>query len=145
LRRGTWDGLDAPALAAIASSLVFEPRREEAAGERGLPRGPFRAAMEATGEIWAQLSDIEAEHRLPESNPPSTGLALATQLWAQGGHLDAVLRDADLAAGDFVRWMKQAIDLLDQISIVADGPLGRTARSAIDGIRRGIVAYSSVA
>jgi len=40
--------------------------------------------------------------------------------------------------------MKQAIDLLDQISIVADGPLGRTARSAIDGIRRGIVAYSSV-
>jgi ATP-dependent RNA helicase HelY len=143
LRRGTWNDLDAPSLAAVISALVFEPRREEA-GERNLPRGPFRAAMEATGELWAQLSDLEAEHRLPDSNPPSTGLALATQLWARGGQLDAVLREADLAAGDFVRWMKQAIDLLDQISIVADGPLGRTARSAIDGIRRGIVAYSSV-
>jgi len=144
LRRGTWNDLDAPSLAAVISTLIFEPRREEA-GERNLPRGPFRAAMEATGELWAQLSDLEAEHRLPDSNPPSTGLALATQLWARGGQLDAVLREADLAAGDFVRWMKQAIDLLDQISIVADGPLGRTARVAIDGIRRGIVAYSSVA
>ncbi|HEY4152285.1 MAG TPA: helicase-related protein, partial [Pseudolysinimonas sp.] len=144
LRRGIWNELDAPALAAIASALVFEPRREEA-GERNLPRGAFRGAMEATGELWARLSDLEAEHRLPDSNPPSTGLALATQLWARGGQLDAVLREADLAAGDFVRWMKQAIDLLDQISIVADGPLGRTARTAIDGIRRGIVAYSSVA
>ena len=143
LRRGTWNDLDAPSLAAVISTLVFEPRREEA-GERNLPRGPFRAAMEATGELWAQLSDLEAEHRLPDSNPPSTGLALATQLWARSGQLDAVLREADLAAGDFVRWMKQAVDLLDQISIVADGPLGRTARSAIDGIRRGIVAYSSV-
>jgi ATP-dependent RNA helicase HelY len=27
---------------------------------------------------------------------------------------------------------------------VADGELGRTARSAIDAVRRGIVAYSSV-
>jgi len=143
LRRGTWNDLDAPSLAAVISTLIFEPRREEA-GERNLPRGPFRAAMEATGELWAQLSDLEAEHRLPDSNPPSTGLALATQLWARSGQLDAVLREADLAAGDFVRWMKQAVDLLDQISIVADGPLGRTARSAIDGIRRGIVAYSSV-
>jgi ATP-dependent RNA helicase HelY len=35
--------------------------------------------------------------------------------------------------------------LLDQISIVADGQVGRTARSALDAIRRGIVAYSSVA
>jgi ATP-dependent RNA helicase HelY len=144
LRRGLWNELDAPALAAVVSTLIFEPRREES-GERKLPGGAFRAAMEATGELWARLSDLEAEHRLPDSNPPSTGLALATQLWARGGQLDTVLREADLAAGDFVRWMKQAIDLLDQISIVADGPLGRTARSAIDGLRRGIVAYSSVA
>ncbi len=144
LRRGLWDELDAPALAALVSTLVFEPRREET-GERKLPGGPFRAAMEATGELWSQLSDLEAGHQLPESDPPSTGLALATQLWARGGQLDAVLREADLAAGDFVRWMKQAVDLLDQISIVADGPVGRTARTAIDGIRRGIVAYSSVA
>ncbi len=146
LRRGTWDGLDGPALAALAAALVFEPRREGTdAGERGLPKGPFRPALDATEQIWSELSDLEAEHRLPDSEPPSSAISLATQRWAQGAALDSVLRDADLAAGDFVRWMKQAIDLLDQISIVADGELGRTARTAIDGIRRGIVAYSSVA
>ena len=34
--------------------------------------------------------------------------------------LDRVLDEADMAAGDFVRWAKQTIDLLDQLSIVAD-------------------------
>jgi ATP-dependent RNA helicase HelY len=145
LRRGIWDDLDAPQLAALASSLVYEPRREGAdLGDRGLPRGTFRAALEATEAIWEELSALELQHRLPEGQPPSPGLALATQKWAQGAALDVVLRDAELAAGDFVRWMKQAVDLLDQLSIVADGPLGRRARQAIDGIRRGIVAYSGV-
>jgi ATP-dependent RNA helicase HelY len=145
LRRGIWDDLDAPQLAALASSLVYEPRREGAdLGDRGLPRGAFRAALEATEAVWEELSALELQHRLPEGQPPSPGLALATQKWAQGAALDVVLKDAELAAGDFVRWMKQAVDLLDQLSIVADGPLGRRARQAIDGIRRGIVAYSGV-
>lgn len=145
LRRGVWDDLDAPGLAALASTLVYEPRREGAdAGDRGLPRGAFRAALEATEAVWEELSALEVHHRLPEGTAPSPGIALATQKWAQGAHLDVVLRDAELAAGDFVRWMKQAVDLLDQLSIVADGPLGRRARQAIDGIRRGIVAYSGV-
>ncbi|MCU1418618.1 MAG: box helicase [Schumannella sp.] len=146
LRRGTWDRLDPAALAALATALVYEPRREGSeAGDRGMPGGTFRAALEGTEAIWAELSDLEAEHRLPDSEPPSAGIALATQRWASGASLESVLRDADLAAGDFVRWMKQTVDLLDQISIVADGELGRTARLSIDGIRRGIVAYSSVA
>jgi ATP-dependent RNA helicase HelY len=37
------------------------------------------------------------------------------------------------------------VDLLDQISIVADAGLGGTARAAIDAVRRGVVAYGSVA
>ena len=65
--------------------------------------------------------------------------------WARGGMLDRVLVDADMAAGDFVRWAKQTIDLLDQLSIVADDiEVARTARQALDGVRRGIVAYSGI-
>jgi ATP-dependent RNA helicase HelY len=64
--------------------------------------------------------------------------------WARGVPLDRVLIEADMAAGDFVRWSKQTIDLLDQLSIVADGDLATTARRALDAVRRGIVAYSSV-
>ena len=146
LRRGFWDTLDPPSLAAMATALVYEPRREEGElGDRYLPRGAFREALERTGTLWAELDDLEHDHKLPGSQPLSTGLALAMWRWANGTPLDAVLREADMAAGDFVRWSKQTIDLLDQLSVVADGPVGRTARAALDGIRRGIVAYSSVA
>jgi len=144
LRRSVWVDLDPASFAALATTLVFEPRREEAISERYLPRGAFGPALERLQEIWARLDDVERDHRLPGSNPPSTGLATAMHRWARGGSLNLVLRDADLQAGDFVRWTKQTIDLLDQISVVADGKQGRTARQAIDAIRRGIVAYSSV-
>ena len=49
-----------------------------------------------------------------------------------------------LAAGDYVRWCKQTIDLLDQLSLVADPPVAVTARTALDAVRRGIVAYGSL-
>ena len=146
LRRGLWRDLDVPSLAAMASAIVFQARRDDGqAPEYSLPRGAFRPALERTQELWARLDDLEHEHRLPGTEPLATTLALPMHRWAVGGSLDAVLRDADLAAGDFVRWTKQTIDLLDQISLVADGQVGRTARSALDAIRRGIVAYSSVA
>ncbi|CAI7644147.1 unnamed protein product [Penicillium discolor] len=146
LRQGLWKGLDAPSLAAMACCLVYEPRRDEAnAGERGLPRGAFRAAYEKTTALWAELDDLEQDHQLPGSEPLAAGLAGAMHAWARGGMLDRVLVDADMAAGDFVRWAKQTIDLLDQLSIVAeDAALARTARAALDGVRRGIVAYSSM-
>ncbi len=145
LRRGFWDDLDAPALAAMATTLVFEPRREEAASdEYTLPKGPIRGAFSKTSDLWATLDDLEREHHLPGSAPLATGLARPMFRWVSGSPLDLVLEDADLAAGDFVRWSKQTIDLLDQLSIVADGPVGRTARRAIDGILKGVVAYSSV-
>jgi ATP-dependent RNA helicase HelY len=146
LRQGFWNELDPASLAAMATTLVYEPRREEGQlGDRHLPRGRFRDAFDQTGTLWAQLDDLERLHKLPGSQPLSTGLALAMFRWASGTGLDAVLQEADMAAGDFVRWTKQTIDLLDQLSVVADGEVGRTARTALDQIRRGIVAYSSVA
>ncbi|MEV4688201.1 DEAD/DEAH box helicase [Microbacterium sp. LWH3-1.2] len=145
LRRGIWKDLDAPSLAALACSLVYEPRRDDGGpGERGLPRGAFRPAFEATLSLWQELDDLEQEHRLPGTEPVSAGLAQAMHTWARGGMLDRVLIEADMAAGDFVRWSKQTIDLLDQLSIVADPPIAGTARKALDAVRRGIVAYSGV-
>jgi ATP-dependent RNA helicase HelY len=146
LRQGIWDRLDAPALAAMAASLVFEPRRDEGApNDRNLPGGGFREAFDRTTDLWARLDDLEREHRLPGTNPLSTGLTLAMHKWASGGSLDSALSTADLAAGDFVRWAKQTIDLLDQLSVVADSSVGSVARTALDQVFRGIVAYSSVA
>ncbi len=143
LRRGLWNELDAPSLAALACCLVYEPRRDDASDPR-LPRGAFRTALHRTQELWAVLDDIEREHHLPGSEAFSTGLAQAMHSWARGVALERVLEEADLAAGDFVRWTKQTIDLLDQLSLVAQPPVATTARAALDGVRRGIVAYSTV-
>jgi ATP-dependent RNA helicase HelY len=143
LRLGLWDDLDAASLAALASCMVYEPRRDDGVGEHGIPRGKFRAALEATGDLWARLDDLERDSRLPGSEPLAPGLARAMQSWSRGATLDRVLSEADMAAGDFVRVTKQTIDLLDQLSIVGDGELGRTARQALESVRRGIVAYST--
>jgi len=146
LRLGVWNDLDAASLAAMACSLVYEPRRDEGQlGDAYLPRGNFREAFDETGNLWARLDDLERDSKLPGTQPLSTGLCLAMYRWAQGARLDTVLAEADMAAGDFVRVTKQTIDLLDQLSVVADNPVGATARKALDSIRRGIVAYSSVA
>jgi len=143
LRRGLWRDLDPAGLAALASCLVYEPRRDEA-GEFRLPRGPFRDALTKTQDLWSRLDDLEQEHRLPGTEPLATGLAQPMNSWARGASLDVALTEADMAAGDFVRWTKQTIDLLDQLSIVADADVAVTARKALDAVRRGIVAYSSV-
>ncbi|MCU1636113.1 MAG: helicase [Cryobacterium sp.] len=146
LRRGLWEDLDAPSLAAMACALVFEPRRDEGmTDERYLPRGPFRHALSDTQDLWSRLDDLERDNKLPGSEPLAVGLSLAMWKWARGASLSEVLSEAEMAAGDFVRWTKQTIDLLDQLSVIGDGNVGRTARQAMDAIRRGIVAYSSVA
>ncbi|MFG6476800.1 DEAD/DEAH box helicase [Microbacterium sp. P06] len=145
LRRDLWKDLDAPSLAALACSLVYEPRRDDAGpGEHGLPRGAFRHVLSDTETLWQQLDDLERDHHLPGTEPISAGLASAMHSWARGLPLDRVLADADMAAGDFVRWTKQTIDLLDQISLVAEPKLAGTARKALDAVRRGIVAYAAV-
>ena len=145
LRQGLWDGLDVPSLAAMAAALVYEPRRDDRGEQFRLPRGRFREAFLRTTDVWSELDDLERDHRLSGSDQPSPALATAMHAWAGGAGLGAVLADTELAAGDFVRLTKQVVDLLDQISIVADAELGSTARAAIDAVRRGVVAYGSVA
>ncbi len=145
LRRDLWRGLDAPSLAALACALVYEPRRDDAGpGEHALPRGAFRGALDATQTLWQELDDLEKAHHLPGTEPVAAGLSGAMHQWTRGAALDRVLAEADMAAGDFVRWAKQTIDLLDQISMVAEAPLAGVARTALDGVRRGIVAYTAV-
>ena len=145
LRTGIWKNLDAPSLAALACALVYEPRRDEnGTGMRDLPKGAFRIALDETAMLWAKLDDVEHDFDLPGTEPLAPGLSAAMHSWARGATLDRVLTQADMAAGDFVRWTKQTIDLLDQLSIVADGDIGTTARRALDLVRRGIVVYSGV-
>jgi ATP-dependent RNA helicase HelY len=142
VRRGTWDGLGPAELAACVSALTFEARRQDEAPR--LPRGDVRAVLTEMITIWGELAELEHDHQLSFLREPDLGLAWAAHAWAVGRPLDELLSD-DLTPGDFVRSMKQLIDLLDQVAATAaQENLARTARAAIDALRRGVVAYSSV-
>jgi ATP-dependent RNA helicase HelY len=144
LQAGIWRGLDGPGLAACLSALVHESRRDDSL-DPTLPAGAVGLALDETLRLWGELEEIEAEHGLSTLRRPDVGLARPMQRWAQGQSLDAVLRDGDLAAGDFVRRCKQLVDLLDQVAGATDDmAVRRAARRGIDGVLRGVVAHSAV-
>jgi ATP-dependent RNA helicase HelY len=126
------------------SVLVYESRRADDAGPPRLPEGRVRDALAELTRLWAELDRVEKDHRVAFLREPDLGFVTAAYRWANGRALDAVLQDADLSAGDFVRWCKQLIDLLGQIAAVADEETRAVADAAISAVRRGVVAYSSV-
>jgi ATP-dependent RNA helicase HelY len=150
LRQGAWDRLEPAELAAVVSALVYESRRENAPMPR-VPAGAVSEALAATVRIWAQLEADERRHRVDRTREPDLGFAWPVHRWARGESLAAVLTAAEqngseLSAGDFVRWCRQVVDLLDQIAGVAgqvDG-VGLTAAEAVTAIRRGVVAVGTM-
>jgi ATP-dependent RNA helicase HelY len=145
LRQGMWDGLSPGELAAALSALVFESRRADDARSPRLPGGRVKQVLGDTISLWADLDALEREHHLDFLREPDLGFAWAAYRWAEGALLDEVLTETDLAAGDFVRWVKQLLDLTDQVADAAgDVALRRTAREASTALRHGVVAYSSV-
>ena len=146
LRNGLWDELSPSALAAALSALVFEARRPDDAQSPRLPGGLVKQVLADTVSVWADLDALERDHKLDFLREPDLGFAWAAYRWAEGGSLDEVLKETDLAAGDFVRWVKQLLDLTDQVADAAgDSGLRDTARETSRALRRGVVAYSSVA
>ena len=74
---------------------------------------------------WVQLeriaSDLNATERdagLPQTRNPDPGFFAVAHGWAAGEDLADVIGDEAVTGGDFVRNMKQLIDLLRQLAIV---------------------------
>src|ERR1039458_164852 len=158
-----------PAAQAAQGPGARDPRRPgpDPGGSRNraqarLPRGRVPETLAAMVRTWGELDQLEKDNDLSFLRQPDLGFAWAAYRWARGTRLETVLDEApDLTPGDFVRSVKQLIDLLDQIAsaIPADPPdppdpqddpstsptLATTARAAIDAMRRGVIAYSAVA
>ena len=144
LRGGLWDGLSAAELAAVVSTVVYENRRPENASPH-VPGGAVKATLDDMTALWSDLRELEAQHGLAFVREPDAGFAWAAHRWAAGASLEQILQeDADLTAGDFVRWCKQLVDVLGHIATVAEEPVRGTARAALAAVRRGVVTYSSV-
>jgi ATP-dependent RNA helicase HelY len=146
LRAGAWRGLNPAELSAAVSTAVFEARRDNPALP-AVPAGKVAAAIAEMRRIRLRLQDVEADHGVRVTRDLDLGFAWAAYRWADGQSLDRVLAGAEqagteLSGGDFVRWTRQLIDLLDQIAKVADEPVAGVARAAVGRLRRGVVAVA---
>ncbi|MET0473024.1 MAG: RNA helicase [Mycobacterium sp.] len=153
LRSGVWDGLDAAELAAVLSSVLYESRGDtpgSVSSVDGATPG-VRRALSQTRRLWSDIRADEQRHRVSGSREPDPGFVAAIYRWATTGDLSTSLAASDasgsgspLSAGDFVRWCRQVLDLLDQVRNAAPTPaLRTTAKRAIDAIRRGVVAVDA--
>ncbi|MBJ7338293.1 RNA helicase [Mycolicibacterium sp.] len=153
LRRGTWNDLDTAELAGVLSCVVFESRGDTPGGSLVVDGATpaMRRAISQTRRSWSEIRADEQRHRLSTSREPDTGFVAAVYRWVTTGDLSASLVASDasgsgspLSAGDFVRWCRQVLDLLDQVRNAAPTPaLRTTAKRAIDAIRRGVVAVDA--
>jgi ATP-dependent RNA helicase HelY len=169
MRRGLWDGLSPAELAACVSALSFESRQADDTQPPRLPKGRVPDVLTAMVRTWSELDQLEKDNDLSFLREPDLGFTWAAYRWARGAKLESVLDESpELTPGDFVRSVKQLIDLLDQIASAAPDraasaavpsaapdsatapdraprSLSATARAAINAMRRGVVAYSAVA
>jgi ATP-dependent RNA helicase HelY len=176
LRRGVWEGLNPAELAACVSVMSFESRKQpDDVGPARLPKGPVSDVLTAMARTWGELDDLEKRNGLSFLREPDPGFVWAAYRWVRGAKLEDVLDSVPgLTPGDFVRSVKQLIDLLDQIAGAAsrdkptrdkptrdtatrdaaggqetvtprDRDVAATARAAIDAMRRGVIAYTTLA
>jgi superfamily II RNA helicase len=115
-----------------------EGRRQELAGRL--------ATLDGLAE---RIRGVEEVHLVPRTRPPEHGLAGAVASWARGASFGAVLEVAsrdvgEIAPGDFVRTVKQLVDLAGQVATVATDPAtAAAADAAMRLLRRDVVAAGS--
>jgi ATP-dependent RNA helicase HelY len=141
IRAEIFSNLSAADLVAVISSCIYESRNDEAAK---IPKGDIQAALAAISKIYGKIHTAETDLNLEPMRAPDFGFCWASFKWASGNSLTAVLKGNDLTVGDFVRSMKQIIDLLRQLRVAAPH-LQEVIDQALVKIDRGVIAYSGAA
>ncbi len=141
---GIFDGLTVPEFAALLSVFTFESRGPA----RYVPTFPTQKLMKLYLGIVQQWGDLVAEEAamsIPLTRETDPGFMEAAYRWAQGRELSQVMPRNGMSAGDFVRNVKQLIDLARQImSLDVDPKTAATARGVVDASLRGVVEASSI-
>ena len=138
IRADLFSNLSPTDLVAVISSCIYESRNDEAAK---IPRGEIQIALSGISKIYARIHAAESDLNLEPMRAPDFGFCWAAHKWASGSSLTSVLKGSDLTVGDFVRSMKQIIDLLRQLRIAAP-QLQLNIEQALKKIDRGVITYA---
>ena len=142
LEAGFLNTLDPAAIAATIAALTYQGKRDTIEHLPRYPHPSLRESITTINRELARLNASEEEHKLPQTPACDFGLVEPIYAWARGAHLSKALENTDLTAGDFVRWAKQVIDSLDQITHIngINADLRARCEKAIILIRRGVIA-----
>ncbi|TML87860.1 MAG: DEAD/DEAH box helicase [Actinobacteria bacterium] len=144
LRAGLFDDLDPAAVAGLASTFTYEARGPGPGPQPWFPSAPVRRRWTELERLAGELNQAEDEAGLPLTRRPDAGFFAPAYSWAAGDELGEVIAGDEMSGGDFVRNVKQIIDLLRQIRTVALEPAtAAAAGAAADRLFRGVVAASS--
>lgn len=140
VRGGVFDSLSEPEVAALASGLVYSARQAETFGVPRMPTASLDAAVLDVHGLWRTVTELERSARLADTPEPDFGIGRLVYNWTEGASLASTLKGSGIAAGDFVRWAKQTLDILGQIADVSEPATAVRVRRAAGSIRRGVVA-----
>jgi len=140
--RGLFDGLSVPDFTALASLFVYEARGD--GDQAAWPEGQAEERGAELIELWRHLTRDERGARLNETRQPDHGFAAIAHGWARGLTLEELFGDDQLAAGDFVRTIRQLLDLIRQLRDTFPG-LATVASDAIGLLDHGVVSAGGIA
>jgi len=137
--RGVFDALSPVDLAGVLSSLVWEPRGGAESSVRW-PNDTVRNRVKRLEKVSVTLHTAERARGMTLHRSPDAGLAWETIQWALGRPLSRVL-DPEVTPGDFVRTMRQLIDLCRQVAASApSAAVADSAARAAELLDHGVVA-----
>jgi ATP-dependent RNA helicase HelY len=139
LVRGHLDGHPPDDLAGIAALLVHEPRRDDVVPPDHLPTANLDRSAATIVALAAELRTVEEEVGVTPMREVDAGFVAPVVRWARGMTLEEAVGDLEVSGGDFVRNVKQVIDLLGQLRDVSTGARRDGFESAMRSLQRGIV------
>ena len=149
LRDGVFDGVAPEQLAGLVSVLTYEHRSSRPPPAPRYPDADSRERAAHIFELAAQINRAERQHSVAVSRQPDASFFATAHAWAAGMAYTELWHD-DLAGGelpaggDFVRQMRQLIDLADRVGDVApQQATRRTAAAARAALDRGVVAAAA--
>lgn len=141
IQAGVFSKLSPSDLVSVISACIYESRSDEGAK---IPRGDVQTALSEVSKIYAKIHDAESDMNLEPLRAPDFGFCWASHKWASGHSLTSILKGSDLTVGDFVRAIKQIIDLLRQLRSAAPD-LQQVIDQSLKQIDRGVIAYAGAA
>jgi ATP-dependent RNA helicase HelY len=141
---GIFHGLDATRIAGLASVFVYEERSRDREPKQSVRDGVLKGRVQRIMKLSSDIGRDEVRLNIPRHREPDAGFIDYAMEWCRGDDLQHVLETGDLSPGDFVRTMKQLIDLIRQLEMVLPDPLdAANARKASESLFRGVVALAS--